>query len=230
MKTLRSRAIVLRRTNYGEADRILDVLTPYGRRSVIARGVRREKSKLAGGIELFAICDVVMAEGKGDMGILTSARLVEFYRHILEDYNRMQFAYEVLVQVARASKNLDEAGWYDIVAEVLSSLNVLSVPLILIQTWFYMRVSSLLGDELNTMRDYGGLKLESGKKYRYDTTEKGFVEDGGGIISTAHLKVLRLTAVKPLNIIVRVGGIDEFLADCLYVVRQHAALPQITMV
>ena len=57
MKTSRSRAIVLRRTNFGEADRIVDLLTPSGRVSVMARGVRREKSKLAGGIELFALCD-----------------------------------------------------------------------------------------------------------------------------------------------------------------------------
>ena len=48
----RLRAIVLRRTNYGEADRILQLLTPKGKRSVMAKGVRRERSKLAGGIEL----------------------------------------------------------------------------------------------------------------------------------------------------------------------------------
>ena len=56
----RLRAIVLRRTNYGEADRILQLLTPKGKRSVMAKGARRERSKLAGGIELFALCDVVL--------------------------------------------------------------------------------------------------------------------------------------------------------------------------
>ena len=60
MKTYRTQAVVLRRTNYGEADRILQLLTPDGRRSVMARGVRKEKSKLAGGIELFAVSDVVI--------------------------------------------------------------------------------------------------------------------------------------------------------------------------
>lgn len=68
MKTYRTKAVVLRRTNYGEADRILQLLTPDGRRSVMARGVRKEKSKLAGGIELFAVSDVVIGEGKGDLG------------------------------------------------------------------------------------------------------------------------------------------------------------------
>ena len=35
----RVKAIVLRRTNYAEADRVLQLLTPKGRRSVIAKGV-----------------------------------------------------------------------------------------------------------------------------------------------------------------------------------------------
>ena len=67
MKAHRTRAIVLRRTNYGEADRILQLLTPDGKKSVMARGVRREKSRLAGGIELFAVSDVVIGEGKGEL-------------------------------------------------------------------------------------------------------------------------------------------------------------------
>lgn len=227
MKTSRTRAIVLRRTNYGEADRVLDFLTPNGRLSVMARGVRKEKSKLAGGIELFAVCDVVVGAGKGDLGVLTSARLVHFYRHILEDYDRMQFAYEVLAQVAKASVSLDESAWYDIVAEVIATLDVKSVPLALVQLWFYVRVALLLGDELNTVRDSQGDVLRVDKKYRYDNQEKGFVADEGGTIGVEHIKILRLVAVKPLRIILQVGGMNDYLSDCLYVARQHAALQQV---
>lgn len=224
MNSHRTRAIVLRRTNYGEADRVLDFLTPTGRVSVMARGARREKSKLAGGIELFAVCDVVIGNGKGNLGVLTSARLVQFYRHILEDYDRMQFAYEVLTQVARASASLDEPEWYDIVAEMLAGLDTMSVPLALVQTWFYVRVAELLGDGLNMSRDFQGKKLEGDKRYRYDNTEKGFVEDVNGLITSEHIKILRLVLAKDLNVILQVGGMSEYLADCLYVARQHAAL------
>ena len=76
-RDLRTEAIVLRRTDYGEADRILQLLTPEGKKSVVAKGVRREKSKLAGGIELFSVSEVVIHEGKGELGILTGAKLVE---------------------------------------------------------------------------------------------------------------------------------------------------------
>ena len=53
----RLKAIVLKRTDYAEADRIIQLLTPQGRRTVIAKGVRRQRSKLAGGIELFAVSE-----------------------------------------------------------------------------------------------------------------------------------------------------------------------------
>ncbi len=224
MNATRTRAIVLRRTNYGEADRVLDLLTPTGRFSVMARGVRKEKSKLAGGIELFAVCDVVLGRGKGDLGVLTSARMVSFYRHVLDDYDRMNFAYEVLAQVAKASSSLDEPEWYDIVAEVLAALDVTSVPIELVQTWFYVRIASMLGDDLNTQRDTSGSKLDSDKKYRYDTTEKGLVADEAGYITAEHIKILRLVGAKDLNTILQVGGIGEYLSDCLDVARRHAAL------
>lgn len=227
MKTTRSRAIVLRRTNFGEANRILDLLTPEGRLSVMARGVRKEKSKLAGGIELFAVCDVVVGQGKGELGVLTSARLVRFYRHILEDYDRMQFAYETLAQVAKASSSLDEEEWYDIVAEVLAALDVTTVSLPLIQTWFYVRVSAMLGESLSTTRDYQGNKLEADKTYRYDSTEKAFVEDTRGSVTADHIKILRLVSAKPLSVILQVGGMGQYLAECLDVARRHAALSSV---
>ena len=46
-KDLKTLGIVLRRTNYGEADRILNLITPVGKVAAMAKGVRKEKSKLA---------------------------------------------------------------------------------------------------------------------------------------------------------------------------------------
>ncbi|RZA01586.1 MAG: DNA repair protein RecO [Moraxellaceae bacterium] len=224
MKTTRTRAIVLRRTNYGEADRILQLLTPTGRIAAMARGVRREKSKLAGGIELFAISDIVVGQGKGQLQVLTSSRLIHFYRHILEDYDRLQFAYEMIAQISKASESLDEPEWYDIATEVLMGLDNKTVPLQLTQLWFYLHMSAMLGDQLNIERDYKGERLSSDTNYRYDSHEKGLVVASNGDISTDHIKVLRLAATRSLQVIMQVGGIGQLLPECLYVARQHASL------
>lgn len=224
MKSLRTRAIVLRRTNYGEADRIVQLLTPTGKKSVMAKSVRREKSRLAGGIELFAICDVVISEGKGDLGILTSARLVQFYNHIMQDYDRMQFAYTVIKHITKASEMVDEPDWYDVLAEVLMGLDTHSIPLPLIQTWFYLHYAALLGHELNLTRDNTGEKLSPEAHYRYDETEQGLRAINNGEIGPEHIKLLRLIATKPIKTLVQIGGIESILDDCLMVARRHAAV------
>jgi DNA repair protein RecO len=221
---LRTRAIVLRRTNYGEADRILQLLTPEGKRSVMARGVRRERSKLAGGIELFAICDIVITEGKGDLGILTSARLVQFYRHILEDYDTMQFAYEVVKHVGRASEMVDEPDWYDVLSEVLMALDTLTIPRQLIQTWFYLHYAALLGHELSLVHDTTGIPLQPDLRYAYDESEMGLREALHGNITADHIKLMRLISAKSLKVLSQVGGIEAILPDCWVTARQHAAI------
>lgn len=224
MKTNRTKAIVLRRTNYGEADRIVQLLTSDGRKSVMARGVRKEKSKLAGGIELFAVSDVVIGDGKGELGVLTSAKLEYFYRHILEDYDRLQFGYQAIKLVGKASDAVDEPEWFDLLHEVFMGLDVLTVPLALVQTWFYVRYASLLGHELNLELDVDGQKLEEDRLYRYDTAEQGLRSVTSGELTSEHIKLLRLVSTRPLKVLVQIGGVEALLSECLRTIQAHAAI------
>lgn len=224
MKTLRTRAIVLRRTNYGEADRILQLLTPEGRRSVMAKGVRKEKSKLAGGIELFAISDVVLGEGRGELGILTSARLVHFYNHIIQDYDRLQFGYTAMSLVAKASETVDEPEWYDMLSEVLMALDNRTIPLELTQTWFYLHYAATLGHQLNLEVDTNGDRLSADKSYRYDSGEQGLAERQGGPVTAEHIKLLRLLSTRSLKVLAQVGGVGAILPECFQASREHAAV------
>lgn len=224
MKTTTTQAIVLRRTNYGEADRVLQLLTPEGRRSVMARGVRKQKSKLAGGIELFAICDVVIGEGRGELGILISSRLVHFYRHIIEDYDRLQFGYFVIQQVTKVSENVDEPEWFDLMSEILMGLDAVTVPLSLTQTWFYLKFAGLLGHQLNLDIDTNGEKLDPQRIYRYDVGEQGLRETPNGDITGDHIKLLRLISTRSIKILAQIGGVKDILQECLQVAREHASI------
>lgn len=224
MSTRRTQAIVLRRTNYGEADRILKLLTPEGQESVMARGVRREKSKLAGGIELFGVSDVTIHSGKGNLGVLTGARLEQFYSKILADYDRLQFGYEAINAVTRGSDHVDEPEWFSVLAEVYDGLNIASVPLQLTQTWFYIRYAKLTGYELNVSRDVLGNLLDSEKNYMYDSSEKGLRPAEQGEITADHIKYLRLIGAKPLRSVAQIGGVGDVLPECWLLSRQHAAI------
>jgi DNA repair protein RecO (recombination protein O) len=74
MPTYLTEAVVLRRVDYGEADRILTVLTrEQGKIGVIARGVRKAGSRLAAHTDLFARSHMQLAHGRGDLDVLTQA-------------------------------------------------------------------------------------------------------------------------------------------------------------
>lgn len=224
MKSQRTHAIVLRRTNYGEADRILQLLTPDGKRNVMARGVRREKSRLSGGIELFAICEVVIGEGKGELGILTSSKLIKFYGHIMDDYDRMQFAYTAIKLVTKASEMVDGSEWYDVLAETLAGLDSRSISFEVVQSWFYLRYAANMGYELSLWHDEGGNDLLPELKYRYDADERGLKAASGGELTSDHIKLLRLIATRSLKVIAKVGGVESLVSDCLLVAREHASI------
>ena len=74
-KDYRTLGFVLRRTNYGEADRILNIITPKGKISAIAKAARKEKSKLAGGIEMFSLTDLNIHQGRSEFAIITGAKM-----------------------------------------------------------------------------------------------------------------------------------------------------------
>jgi DNA repair protein RecO (recombination protein O) len=58
-------AIVLSRFDYGEADRILTLITPAGGKlKAIAKGIRRPTSRLGGSLEPFAELHVALARGR----------------------------------------------------------------------------------------------------------------------------------------------------------------------
>lgn len=74
MTTYSDEGIVLRRVDYGEADRILTILTRrHGKIGAIARGVRRPQSRLAARTDLFVRSEMQLAHGRGELDVLTQA-------------------------------------------------------------------------------------------------------------------------------------------------------------
>lgn len=222
MKNEKLKAIVLRRTNYQEADRILDLVTPLGKRSVIARGVRKEKSRLAGNVELLCESEIVLTKSnKSSLAILTSARLIRFYGNILKSYDRMTFAYDTLKNIGKAVNQIEEPEWYDLLSQVLSGLDDLKIDLRLIRVWFLLQYQKLLGNELNMLYDVDGKKLEKNKKYTYDYLERGLREDIGGRINGDVIKFLRVVNNNSLDLVTKIGGIDSVLGDALALAENH---------
>jgi recombinational DNA repair protein (RecF pathway) len=218
----RTEAIVLRRTDYGEADRILNLLTPTGKVSAIAKGVRKEKSKLAGGIELFAVSDLVIAQGKGRIGTITSARLEKFYGSILKGLDRLELGYEAIKQINRASDENFEPEWFDLLQLTFENLDDLEVDVRITAAWFRLQLAILLGVGLNLATDTKGARLVIDGRYDFDTIESAFEPSPNGTYTGDHIKLLRLLSGSNPRIVSKVGSIGGLLDPIVYVARATA--------
>jgi DNA repair protein RecO (recombination protein O) len=81
-RTYKTRAIVLAHLDLGEADRILTLLTPEdGKLRAIAKGVRRQRSRIGGSVEPFAELDLVLARGR-DLDVITAVDVAQAWLHL----------------------------------------------------------------------------------------------------------------------------------------------------
>lgn len=215
---IRTRAIVLRRTNYGEADRILNFITPEGKIAALAHGVRKSKSRLAGGIELFSVADIVVHQGRAKLATLTSARMLQFYGNILADINRLELASQFLKQVERAAEQVSTPEHYSLLEQSLQALNR-SQNTDLIKCWFALNLRRISGEELNLIYDISGEKLSPELKYYWDTTENALHPDITGRISASEIKLMRLLLSNSLAFATKIQDFERSLPPIMDVVR-----------
>jgi DNA repair protein RecO (recombination protein O) len=81
----RTHALVLRRRDQGDADRVLTLFTPnLGKIEVIAKGVRKPTSRKAGHLEPFTHVALMIAQAR-TWDIVSEASTVEGFRHVRAD-------------------------------------------------------------------------------------------------------------------------------------------------
>lgn len=209
-------AIILSRTDFGEADRIITLLTPqYGKLRLMAKGVRRVKSKLAGGIELFSISSITFVKGRGDIGTLVSTRLKKHYGHIVEDLDRTMLGYELIKQLNKATEDEPEPEYFALLHEAFDALDDFSVSTSLVRLWFSAQLLRLAGHSPNLQTDSQGKKLHPDRLYDFDFESMSLaVRPGRGQYRASHIKFLRLIfAAHAVKTLAQVGGADELVND-----------------
>jgi len=96
-----SEGIVLTRRNFGEADRILSIYSKdHGRISLIAKGVRKPKSKKRGHIEVFNLVKFQAALGHG-LDIMLEAEVANDFESIRGSLKKISLAYYFMEVVGR---------------------------------------------------------------------------------------------------------------------------------
>jgi DNA repair protein RecO (recombination protein O) len=93
--------IVLRGYPFGEADRVVVLLSPNnGKLRTVAKGVRKTKSRFGGRLEPFSHVDLVLYEGR-NLGTITQVTMIEPFHHLRSDLDKVVAA-GTMVEVADA--------------------------------------------------------------------------------------------------------------------------------
>lgn len=93
-RVYRTEALILRRHDFGEADRLLTLASPAGKRRVVAKGARKTSSRLAGHIELFTHSTMLLAIGR-NLDIVTQSQVLHGFNALRADLSRLSQAYYV---------------------------------------------------------------------------------------------------------------------------------------
>ena len=144
-RVYRTEAIVIRRHEVGEADRILTLYTPHrGKLRVIARGVRKVTSHLGGHVEPFARVMMLLAKGQS-LDIVTQSETVAAYRALREDLERVSHAYYLAELLDRLTADAQENyAAYRLLVEAMERLDAGDPPALLAR-WYELHMLDVMG-------------------------------------------------------------------------------------
>jgi DNA repair protein RecO (recombination protein O) len=197
-------AIVLKRREMGEADRLLTVLTrDRGKLTLLAKGVRKPASRKAGHIEPFTYVEFLVAKGKS-LDLVTQAETIEAHRNLREDLWRSSWAYYV-VELADAFVHDEDPHelLFDLVLATLNRLDREEEPAMAVR-YCELHLLSLVGYQPQLFRcvqcgellkpETNFLSLERGGAL---CPQHGAHQPGSAVLPLPVLKVLRFLQTRP---------------------------------
>lgn len=144
MHSFRTEAIIIKRKNFGEADRILTVFTKnHGKIKIIAKGVRKISSRRSPHVELLNLSILNLYPGK--MMILTEAETLYHHSGLKNDLQKSGFAFYICELVdGLLPENQENFQVYNLIKNTLFNLENTNNGRLLISK-FEQELLTLLG-------------------------------------------------------------------------------------
>jgi DNA repair protein RecO (recombination protein O) len=124
-KNYKVEATVLSRKNFGEADKIISIFTKYlGKKTVIAKGIRKISSKRAAHLELFTHISAFLHKGKS-MDLVTEVVTLQAFTNIRKSLERITYACIALELVDKmTAENQESQEVFSLLNNFLFTLNL----------------------------------------------------------------------------------------------------------
>jgi DNA repair protein RecO (recombination protein O) len=93
-RTYRTEGIVIKRINFGEADKILTLFTKhYGKIHSLAKGIRKLTSRKSASLELFNLVVVFLVKGK-NLDLITEVQTIDYFSSWRKNLRKVSLAYQ----------------------------------------------------------------------------------------------------------------------------------------
>jgi DNA repair protein RecO (recombination protein O) len=149
----RTQGIIFKKNDRGEADRLFVVYTKeFGKLELLAKAVRKIKSKLRSGLDVFYLSEVEFIQGKAQK-TLTDAILLDGFKNLRKDLTRLAIARKVAeVFIGLVSGQEKDERLWRLLTETFKRLDAENLrPGVrdLIYHYFVWNFLSLLGYQLD---------------------------------------------------------------------------------
>ena len=121
--TYNTEALVLKRTNLGEADRLITFLSKYkGKFTAVAKGVRKITSRRAPNLELFNHIRGQFVMGK-DLDIVAEVESIQTFRNVKENLQKIASGYHLAEMTNGFLADGQGSSVFDLLKETLERLD-----------------------------------------------------------------------------------------------------------
>ncbi len=142
----RSKGFVIAKKDFREADQVFSVFTKdFGKIEILGKGIRKIKSKLRPGIDVFYFSEVEFIQARAHK-TLTDANAFEKFKAIRNDLDKLRIAYrmgetaDILIRGQEKDDNI-----YDLLKDCFVRLNNCKSQCELIYLYFFWNLASILG-------------------------------------------------------------------------------------
>lgn len=198
IRSRRVEAIVLRHSNWGEADRLLWLYTrELGKVRAVAKGVRKARSRKAGHLEPFTRASLLLAWGR-EIYIVTQAEAADAHLALREDLLRVGYASYVVELLDRLTYEEGEnSSLYRLLAETLTRLDQEPDPEFAVH-YYEVRLLDLAGFRPQLFH-CASCEAEIQPEDQYFSAERGGVLCPRCGFNTPGVRPVSMTALKALR-------------------------------
>lgn len=158
MRTYRDHGVVLGSHKFGEADKVVIILTrDHGKVRAVAKGVRKTKSSIGARLEPMSIVDVSLRSGR-QLDTIDQVRLLSPLNGLRADFDRLRQGLSMVETLDKVTPDREPVPHlFELLSRALRFLDEHSSPLLL--SSFFWRVIQLEGQtpQLDVCMNCGGV-------------------------------------------------------------------------